>query len=258
MIPEDRRKKILGLLKDRKDLTPEFLSEQLNISIPTIYRDLDVLEKENNIRKVYGGIRLKENNHAEHNYFKRFDKNKKLKKAIAEEAVKLISDGETIVLDESSTVHYLAEEISKLDIQLTIITNSVLILSEFMNREKIKLISTGGVLNQEICGFVGPITQNAICQFRADKYFFSSAGISSEVGVLDAYIPESISVKESFVKISDEVICLVDSSKFNISGTVNYINFDTLKKIITDESIDKETVNELRKKGVEVIVVRAK
>ncbi len=258
MIPEDRRKKILGLLKDRKDLTPEFLSEKLNISIPTIYRDLDILEKENNIRKVYGGIKLIENNQVEKNYYKRFEKNKKLKKAIAREAVKLIKDGETIILDESSTVHYLAEEITRLDLNLTIITNSILIMPEFVNINKIKIISTGGILNQEICGLVGPITQNTISQFRADKCFFSSAGISSEAGVLDAYIPESISVKESFLKISDEVICLVDSEKFNKSGAVNYINFDRLKKIITDELLDKEIIKMLGKKGVEVIVAGVK
>jgi DeoR/GlpR family transcriptional regulator of sugar metabolism len=256
MIPEDRRKKILNLLKNNKNVTPEFLSERLNISIPTIYRDLDVLEKQNNIRKVYGGIKLIENNQVEKNYYKRFERNKKLKKAIAMEAIKLINDGETIVMDESSTVHYLAEEITKMDFSLTIITNSILIIPEFVNINKIKIISTGGVLDQEICGLVGPIAQNTIHQFRADKFFFSSAGISSEMGVLDAYIPESISVKKSFLEISDKVICLVDSEKFSKSGPVNYINYDRLKMIITDELIDGEIVKTLNKKGVEVIVAK--
>ena len=256
MLPEDRRKKILDLLKEKDNIPIEELSKVFKISIPTIYRDLEILESENNIRKFYGGIKLVEDFKFEHNFYKRLKINKKQKEAIARKAVEMISNRDTIVLDESSTTYYLAEELKKKDISITIITNSVLIPPEFINKKSMKLISTGGVLNQEIAGFIGGFTESAIVNLNAGKFFFSSAGISEKLGVMDAYIPENIRMKKLFLDISEEAICLIDSSKFKKRGTVNWVRYDNLRKIVTDEYLDKEKINVLNKKGVEVIIAK--
>lgn len=252
----ERRKKLLEIIKSNKNITVEEISKKLKISIPTVYRDLDILEKENNIKKFYGGFKLLENNEFERNYYKRYDIHKNEKKAIAKEAVKLINDNETIVLDESTTTHYLAEEIRKMDIRLTVVTNSILILTLFINNPNINTVSTGGVVNKEIAGLVGNIAENSISAFIADKFFFSSAGISKDIGVMEAYIPDNIRMKRCFFKISRKSICLVDSSKFMKRGTVNWINYDQLKHIITDENIEKDILDEIKIKNVNVTLAK--
>ncbi|MBN2072520.1 MAG: DeoR/GlpR transcriptional regulator, partial [Actinobacteria bacterium] len=229
MNTNERRKKIVEIIRENKDISVEEISKKISISIPTVYRDLDILDKNREIERYYGGLRALEGNKFERNYYKRYDINKEQKTAIAKEAVKLIEENETIVLDESTTVHYLAREIKKIDIKLTIITNSILLLPLFANSSNIDVISTGGIVNKEIAGMVGSIAECSISNIFADKFFFSSAGISWNAGVLDAYIPENIKMKEQFFKIAAKSICLVDSSKFQKSGTVNWVNYEKLK-----------------------------
>lgn len=255
MQPQKRREKILALLRENSDITIERLAKLLKTSTPTIYRDFDILEKQNNITKLYGGVQLIKDSKLEHDFYKRLKANADFKKAIALEAVKLISEDETIALDESTTAYFLAEELKKSCFKnITIITNSVLIPPEFVNNNHVRVISTGGIVHNKIAGFVGNIAENSLNNFHCSKYFFSSAGISESEGVLDAYIPESIRLKEMILSITDEAICMVDSSKFLKRGTVNWIGFDKLKKIITDQKLDKKIINNLRQKNITVIV----
>jgi DeoR/GlpR family transcriptional regulator of sugar metabolism len=255
MYPEERQKKLLEIIKNNKNITVDKISKKFGTSIPTIYRDLGILERKNKIKKSYGCFELNENEF-EYNYYKRSRINLKEKKAIGKAALKLIKEGETIILDESTTVHYLASELKEADIKITIITNSILVISLFINSKNINVISTGGLINKEIAGMSGTIAESTINNLVSDKFFFSSAGISKDIGVIDACIPDNIIIKKMFANISSESICLVDSTKFNNRGTVNWINLEKIKCLITDENIDRIILNELKEKNIDIIIAK--
>jgi DeoR family transcriptional regulator, fructose operon transcriptional repressor len=257
MLQEDRKQLILDLITKNKDIKINKISEFLKISIPTVYRDLSSLEKENLIKKVYGGIKIVKDVNIELNFYKRLNNNKEKKLAIARESVKLINENETVAMDESSTSYYLADEIKKIDKKLTIITNSVLLPQLFLSSKNIIIISIGGIVYKDIAGFDGNIFINSSTNLIADKFFFSSGGFDENIGTMEIYDPEnSIKAKEWFMDISKEAICLVDSNKFNKSGTINLFDIKKIKKIITDECVSKKTANALKSNGVNLIIAK--
>ncbi|MCL5770899.1 MAG: DeoR/GlpR family DNA-binding transcription regulator [Actinobacteria bacterium] len=257
MFQEDRKEIILDLIGKNKNITINEISEILKISIPTVYRDLSVLEKENLIKKVYGGIKIVKDVNIELNFYKRLNNNKEKKVAIAREAVKLINENETLALDESSTSYYLAEEIKKTDKKITIITNSVLLPQLLLSSKNIIVISIGGIVYKDIAGFDGSIFINSSTNLIADKFFFSSGGFDENIGTVEIYDPEnSVKAKEWFMDISKEAICSVDSSKFDRRGTINLFDIKKIKKIITDEHIDRKIAEVLRSKGIDLIIAK--
>jgi DeoR family fructose operon transcriptional repressor len=257
MLQEDRKQLILDLITKNKDITINKISEFLKISIPTVYRDLSGLEKENLIKKVYGGIKIVKDVNIELNFYKRLNNNKEKKLAIAREAVKLISENETLAMDESSTSYYLAEEIKKIDKKLTIITNSVLLPQLLLSSKNIIIISIGGIVYKHIAGFDGSIFINSSTNLIADKFFFSSGGFDENIGTMEIYDPEnSVKAKEWFMDISKEAICSVDSSKFGKGGTINLFDIKKIKKIITDERVNKKVADVLKNNGVNLIIAK--
>jgi len=259
MNPDERRNKILELIKDQNNDIKE-LAKILNTSIPTIYRDIRTLLKKNKIKKNYNDIKIIDN--IEENYKniiitklgQRIEQNKIEKISIAKEAAKLVNTGDNIILDESSTSYYLAKELKNRNIPITIITNSVLIPQEFLENNLVRIINTGGVLDSEVGGFVGTFSENSLKDLHAKIFFFSAAGISEEKGVMDAYFPEIIRMKKIFLTISDEAILMADSSKFNKKGILNWAQWDNIQKLIIDSKTDKAIIKNLYSKGIEVLV----
>ncbi len=257
MLPKERKNKILKLLDENINISLNKMSDILNVSKSTLYKDFDELEKERFITKRYGNIELRKNTDMEHSYYRRLKKNFKRKRSIAKEAVNQIKDGETIFIDDSSTCFYLCDEFKKnIFNNITIITNSLFIPLELLVYENYKIISIGGLLDRETGSFSNDWLDTILKNIRGDKFFFSSLGISSKFGINDAYNPAHILVKEYFLENSDEAICLVDSTKFNVRGADNWVGFDRLRTIITDENLDVEILKKLQEKRVKVFLAK--
>ena len=75
MIKKERLTTILNLINTNNIMTAKELSKQLNVSIMTINRDLNELEAEGLINKVYGGATSVEYNRSK---FSSFNKNKEI------------------------------------------------------------------------------------------------------------------------------------------------------------------------------------
>ncbi|MCL5073909.1 MAG: DeoR/GlpR family DNA-binding transcription regulator [Actinobacteria bacterium] len=255
MNPQDRREKILKLIHDNDGkLTLKELSHHFNISQSALYKDLGILEKQRYIKKVYGGIELIDINMQQHNYYRSLQVNVRQKIAIAKEAAKLINSNETIFIDGSSTTFYLCEELKKQNYKnITIITNSIFIPSEFILQENFNVICTGGMLNKEIGLYCGDLWENVLINnFHANKFFFSSFGISADIGVLDSFVPGETSMKKIFSKNASKNICLVDSGKFMIKGAINWISLEDIDVLISDNLIDEKVLNTLKTKNIQL------
>jgi DeoR family glycerol-3-phosphate regulon repressor len=231
------------------------LSDKFNRSIPTIYKDLDVLEEQNELKKIYGGIKIL-NLSGIDNFYKRMKINSNLKEKIAREAIKLIQNEEIIALDASTTSYYLAKEIIKdINRKVLVATNSGLILSDrdLIYNKNIDFISTGGYLNKEVSCFVRG-NEMDFSELQISKFFFSSYAFSEEYGVMDSFIPDANRIKKFFSEVSNELVCLVDSTKFNKNGYMNWINIKKINKIIIDDGINEEITKKLKSIGMEVLI----
>ena len=100
---------------------------------------------------------------------------------IAKKAAKLISEGDTIILDSGSTTSFVAKEIKHMK-GITVITNAINIVSILLNSD-IDVILIGGLLLKETSTLVGPLADDELRKISADKLFIGVDGIDFEVGL---------------------------------------------------------------------------
>ena len=174
------------------------------------------------------------------------------KTALAKIAVSIIATGDTIFLDASTTTFYMAQELKRMKQAVTVITNSLRVISELADCESVKLIGIGGLVggNQS---FVGRFAENCIEKnYFANKMFFSGKGLVRNNGVLESNEQEC-AIKQQMLKNSTEHYYICDKSKVGRIGFIKLTDIDNLNGIITDAEIDDEWKAELAEANVKLI-----
>ena len=248
-----RKEEILEYIKDKKVCTADELEGKFNISISTVHRDLNILEREGSISKFYGKVTVNE----EKSLFKsRININIDLKRRIAQKAMEFIENGDCIFLDNSTTVYYLAEALCKSSFKnILVISNNAFISNLFLNNENIDLVSTGGKLNKELNCFAGPQAIKSIDNFNGNNFFLSTSCISIEGGISDIFYPDAIDVKTKMLQKSKESYLLVDSTKFGKISASKWFELKDVNHIITDSNILNEQLREFKNAGVDLIIL---
>ena len=252
MMMEERRARIVVMLKSERTVKVNSLVEEFNVSIETIRRDLEFLEERDFLKRVYGGAVRKGAFSDEPAYDLREVKNLEAKRAIAAEAAALISDGDTVLFDIGTTCLEVARLLSDRT-GITIITNSFMIAKELAG-SRCRVFVLGGQLRGGELSLSGFLTSEALEHFNADKAIIGAGGITLDRGITD-YHPEEAAVRRLMIEHSKYSIVVADSSKF---GVVAMNAVSTLKEIgilVTDSQIPKEIRQGLRKTAVPTITV---
>lgn len=122
MIPDERRKEILELLDEKGYVSVKDLSQRLYVSLPTIRRDLTLLEREGYVLRTHGGASLSISDSFVEPFALRKKTNLEAKKYIGKIAASLIHNNDTLFITSSSTCLEFANHI-KPDLRLNILTN---------------------------------------------------------------------------------------------------------------------------------------
>ena len=154
MLAIERKNAILERLQKEQRVLVAELSQEYGVTEETIRRDLDKLEKEGFVKKTYGGAVLNENTNIEMPLRIREKTNRKEKQTIAKLVASMIEEGDSIILDSSSTSLMVAHELKDRK-KLTVITNSLEVLIEFSKSKGVQVISTGGMLKSSTLSLVG-------------------------------------------------------------------------------------------------------
>ena len=221
MLAAERRNLILEKLQDEKRVVVNELSEVFGVSEETIRRDLDRLDKEGLATKTYGGAVLSENSNTDMPFNVRKKRNMQGKRIIADIIQKLISDGDHIIVDPSTTAVSIVKAL-KGKKRLTIVTNSIEVLVELADAPGGDVISTGGTLRENYLALVGPKALESINSFNADKMIMSCKGIDMEKGITDANEMFS-QVKKAMLHSAAQKILAVDSTKFEKVASHKYV-----------------------------------
>ena len=232
---------IVDFLKEKKYCSMNDLMEHFDVSPATIHRDVSELARKKLIQKVHGGIALpaekvetkKEGSNS--HFSDRIDKNTDKKSVIANKAAAEISDGDIIFLDSSTTAFHLARKLQKMNFSnLTIITNSVLIIQEFyLFPPHFILISTGGNFNCQLNSFLGQSARENLHKLKINKAFISAVGITKD-GISTFHENHAGFLKE-VLDIAETNYLLIDSTKFDKSGIFGICPLSRIDHIISDE-----------------------
>lgn len=253
MFAVERQKKILDTLKNEGSVWVSKLSHELGVTEETVRRDLEKLEKQEALVRTHGGaIPVAESNH-EMSLEKRKHLNADAKEKLAKEAVKHIVPGDVVFLDASTTTFYMARELKNLK-DITVVTNSIRVVSELAGYSNIKVIGIGGYVSNNQ-SFVGTLACNYIQEnCYANKVFFSSRGITRAGGILDSNEQEW-AIKQCMIKNSDKKYYLCDKSKIERIGFAKLAAFDDIDYFITEKDFDKDLERTLSETEVKVITV---
>ncbi len=253
MFAVERQKKILDTLKNEGSVWVSKLSHELGVTEETVRRDLEKLEKQEALVRTHGGaIPIAESNH-EMSLEKRKHLNADIKERLAKEAVKHIVPGDVVFLDASTTTFYMARELKNLK-DITVVTNSIRVVSELAGYSNIKVIGVGGYVSNNQ-SFVGTLACNYIQEnCYANKVFFSSRGITRAGGILDSNEQEW-AIKQCMIKNSDKKYYLCDKSKIERIGFAKLAAFDDIDYFITEKNFDKDLERTLSETEVKVITV---
>ena len=254
MFALERQKIILQKLSDNGAVWVSRLAGELGVTEETIRRDLEKLEKQECLMRTHGGAVPVDATAYELSLEKRKRTNVDIKQKLAAVAAGHILPGDTIFLDASTTTFYMAKELKNIK-NITIITNSVRIISELASVEHIKLIAIGGVVSQNQ-SFVGALSEHNISSsYFADKIFFSSKGVMEESGVLESNEQEC-GIKQCMLKNAKSAYYLCDKSKVDRVGFAKLAGFEEIDYFITDAEINDSWLKKLVENKVEVINVQ--
>ena len=207
---KEREFSILEYLRDKKEASVSELCKVLFVSEPTMRRDLAALNASGKIIPTYGGAsyRSEPGENLPQEYRER--EHSDAKDIIGKKCLSLISDGDVIMVDGSSTAIALMRAIGDKK-SIVIITNSAkapLILSE----TKIKTFVTGGELAPNTYAYVGSYAEDFIRSFNADICFFSVRTLTQDGRLTDNALAEN-SIRKVMMSRSKRSILMLDSQK---------------------------------------------
>lgn len=171
------------------------------------------------------------------------------KRQIGRAAVKLVNEGDTIILDSGTTLQAMAENLGCFQ-RLTVITNSISI-AYILNSTPVIVFLTGGFLDD--MSLVGEDAMQFMKNHPVEKAFISASS-SPGHGGLTVISPLQLPIKRQMVASAKEVYALLDESKFHSMGVSLFADFKDLSGIITSKSIDDpELLQRLEEENVQVI-----
>ncbi|MET3926343.1 DeoR/GlpR family DNA-binding transcription regulator [Devosia sp. 2618] len=249
----ERHRIIRDALKHRPFATVRDLLDLLAVSPATVRRDIAKLHEDGKIRKVFGGIALPEHAESERVHARPFEENRVLnvavKQAIAIEAEKLCRDGDTIIVNGGTTCYIFARLLATR--ALTVFTNSMPVAATLWESGVCHLVVGGGELHREPGVLFTPNAPEN--EFYASKFFVSAQGIGPE-GLMESH-PLMSRLIDDLARRADEVVVLVDASKFAIRARHSVIPLSRISTLITDSNLTDIDAKMLADEGVDVIIV---
>jgi DeoR/GlpR family transcriptional regulator of sugar metabolism len=220
------------------------LAERFGVSLMTIHRDLDELERQGIVRKFRGGVTAQPSGVFESNVQYRLKTMRPQKAALAEHALRLVEPGMAILLDDSTTALELARRLRLGDITpLTVVTNFLEAINLLADRRDIRLMALGGDYDRLHSSFLGVSCVEAVEQLRVDLGFVSTSGVHAG----HAYHQEQhiVSVKRAMLDAAARTVLLVDHTKLGRVALHRVAPLTRFDLLLVDDGASPEALRDL-------------
>jgi DeoR family transcriptional regulator, aga operon transcriptional repressor len=245
----ERQDALRRLIQHQGRITVAEICEEFSVSEATARRDLDALTEQGDVCRVHGGALALRQAPPEPPVLQRTVEQSDHKKRIGEATAAEIADGETIFLGSGSTVYEVARHLGKRE--LTVITNSLLVINELSQAPKISLISLGGAFRHSELSFIGHITEQSWAELRADKVIIGIRAVDPDEGLTNDYLAET-RTDRAILRIGRQVILVADHTKIGRVSTAFVAPVTAIHTLVTTREIDSGLVAIFESKGVRV------
>lgn len=256
MHERQRHSAILRAVSERDLVTVSEFVDLLGASPATVRRDLNQLDASGQLRKVRGGAEALEPVQARTLDATPFDDSRpqhaERKRAIARKAAELVGDGESIIVNGGTTTYPMADFLAGRG--LHVLTNSFAMANRLMALGGNRVVLPGGEIYAEQQLILSAYERDtSIDHFYASKLFMGAYAIRSH-GLIESD-PLVVKSEQKLIRQTEELIVLVDSSKFQPRGSLIFCPLERIDRLITDDDAPAEALDMLDRAGVDIIVV---
>ncbi|NIB43414.1 DeoR/GlpR transcriptional regulator [Pseudomaricurvus alkylphenolicus] len=261
MLEKQRQRLILDILDEQQFASVRSLSTQLNSSEATIRRDLIKMSRAKQLRKIRGGAEALPNTEhkakRQHLSGSAFLADKEVqtdvKRLIAQKAVELCEDGESIIINGGSSTFMMGEFLA--DRQLNILTNSFVLAQELSDNSNNQITLPGGEIYRKQGIILSAFESDTIQYYHGSKMFMGTPGIG-DYGVMESD-PLLIRAEQKLRKQADQLIILADSSKLGKRSKFIFSPLSEVDILITDSNADEAMLDLFSSHGIQVLIAEA-
>lgn len=250
ILAEERRNRVLELVRMRGFASLPDLATELKVSESTVRRDLDYLEETGVARRTHGGVCYSGPSpklpHFDVRQSVEWDK----KRQIAAAASRLIEPGDTVLLDGGSTTYEIARALIGKPLQ--VVTNSLPVAMLFSTTDTVDLVLIGGYVHTRTGVSLGPYANEMLADLNVQRAVLSVAGINRR-GYYNSNLL-LVETERAMMRAADEVVVVADSTKFGRTSLANLCELSQVDVLVTDDQISQEWSEALAEAGVRLIV----
>jgi ribose transport system substrate-binding protein len=241
-----RHEAIVARLEETGAATVEELAAHCSVSANTIRTDLSALDARGLLRRVRGGaVAVDRADPGGQSFAARSRSNVAEKQYMARWAAALVQDGEAIILDASTSAFRVAALLRERR-HLTVVTNGLQAALLLAQEPTNKVILAANTVRSDGNALVGDLNPDLLNGFRAGKCFVSCSGFSLDEDLTETDVDEA-ALKAQLVKLSRQVIALVDHTKFEKTGAFRFAGLDQVHQLVVDAGVAGEALAALRR-----------
>jgi len=253
MLSEERRRQIFELLQTEGRVIVRDLSKRFQTSLITIRKDLEHLHNQGQLQRTHGGaLTIRNGAQNDRSLQEKGKVHRQEKIRIAAAAVRLIREGQVVLLDSGTTTTAIARACRHFK-NLTVITNATNIAAE-LGDTSVDVILTGGILRKNSFSLVGPLAEESLRRLNADLLFLAVDGFDVTYGLTTPNLLEA-RVNRAMAEASRRTVVVCDSSKFGRRSLSLIMPTDAVHETITDRKMPKQDLKALREAKVHVTLV---
>ena len=257
MHEKERHRLILAAVQDKPVVTVQDMVELTDASEATIRRDIAALHMQKKLRRVRGGAEAISPPQfvglAGRPFSLNETANMAQKRAIAREAVALCEDGDSIIVNGGTTTFQMVYPLASRRMQ--ILTNSFPIAEHLLKHSKNTILLPGGTIYREQIIVLSPFENDVTRNFYARRMFMGAQGLGA-LGLMEAD-PLLIQAEQKLINQADELVVLIDATKFERRSSLILCGLERIATVITDDRVDDRGAAMLEGAGVRLIVAQA-
>jgi DeoR family transcriptional regulator, ulaG and ulaABCDEF operon transcriptional repressor len=256
MHASQREKHILELLERRGFLSFRDLDASLPESPATLRRDLERLAATGRLRRVRGGAEPISADGAPPPltlagapFHENASLHQREKAAIGRAAAALCQPGEAIMIDGGSTTLQMCPHLAGLNLQ--VLTNSLHIVGALLPQAGTRVLVPAGSVFREQNIILSASGEESMPRFHAPKLFMGAAALGPQ-GPMQADVILT-AAERRLIDRADEVVVLVDSSKFNGPSGHVVCELSEIDVVVTDEGVTDAQAALIEGAGVRLV-----
>ena len=249
----ERRQRLLDLIRKQPGLRVPEIAAQLSVSQGTVRNDLNALASIGQLTRVRGGATIIDDTSSPHLAFAAQARvNAEAKQRIARWAAELVENGDTILLDASTTVYCMAQFLQDRR-NLTIVTNGIEVGRKLAQNPSNTVMLLGGVLRPDGTPVTDLVSEHFLKDLHIKMAFVSCAGFTPEAGLteLDA---RDAQLKSQMIAAASSVVALIDSTKFGQVRLVPFARADQVSHIFADSDLSDTWISQIQQTCVVLTV----